>query len=158
MSRLIGQAVFFYVPVSESEMLSSPRFVNFWVTQTRRQKGKTKIAILEDAEELLLPRDAGSREKVSNLLNIADGLLGDHLRLHVVATTNIPLGNLDPAIVRPGRLVGAREFRRLNREEARRVAEAKGLTLPEAEDASLAELYCGGGVLSFGKGRKIGFV
>ena len=157
MNRLLGQSVFYYVPTSEAEMLSSPRFVNFWVSQTRRQKGKTKIAILEDAEELLLPRDSGSREKVSNLLNISDGLLGDHLKLHVVATTNIPLGNLDPAVVRPGRLIGAREFRRLTADEARRLAQAKGLELPEQSDFSLAELYCGGGVSSLGKGRKIGF-
>jgi len=158
MNRLLGQAVFYYVPTSEAEMLNSPRFVNFWISQTRRQKGKSKIAILEDAEELLLPRDSGSREKVSNLLNISDGLLGDHLKLHVVATTNIPLGNLDPAIVRPGRLVGAREFRRLTRQEACRLAEAKGLSLPQDGDLSLAEIYCdGGAVESLGKGRKIGF-
>ena len=157
MSRLIGQAVFFYVPVSEAEMLSSPRFVNFWIAQTRRQKGKTKIAILEDAEELLLPRDGGSREKVSNLLNVSDGLLGDHLRLHVIATTNVHLGSLDAAIVRPGRLVGAREFRRLSQQEARRLAEAKGLAVPETDDASLAEIYCGGDGTPLGKGRRIGF-
>jgi hypothetical protein len=157
MSRLLGQAVFFYVPVSESEMLSSPRFVNFWVNQGRRQKGKMKIAILEDAEELLLPRDGGSRDKVSNLLNIADGLLGDHLRLHVVATTNVHLGNLDAAIARPGRLVGTREFRRLSQQEARRLAEAKGLPVPETDDASLAEIYCGAGTPSLAKTRKIGF-
>ena len=157
MNRLLGQAVFYYVPTSEAEMLSSPRFVNFWVSQTRRQKGKTKIAILEDAEELLLPRDAGSREKVSNLLNISDGLLGDHLKLHVIATTNIHLGSLDPAIVRPGRLVGAREFRRLNRAEASRLAAAKALPLPETDDVSLAELYCGGSTSLLAKGRRIGF-
>jgi hypothetical protein len=157
MSRLIGQAIFYYVPVSEYEMLSSPRFVNFWIGQTRRQQGKLKLAILEDAEELLLPRDGGSREKVSNLLNISDGLLGVHLRLHVIATTNIPLGGLDPAIVRPGRLVGAREFRRLTREEACRLAVAKGLPMPKGDDASLAEMYCGGVQSFLGKGRRIGF-
>jgi hypothetical protein len=157
MNRLIGQAIFYYVPVSECEMLSSPRFVNFWISQTRRQKGLMKVSILEDAEDLLLPRDGGSREKVSNLLNISDGLLGDHLRLHVIATTNIPLSGLDPAIVRPGRLVGTREFRRLTREEACRLAVAKGLPLPEGDDASLAELYCGTATSPLRGGRRIGF-
>ena len=69
----------------------------------------------------------------------------------------MPINDLDPAIVRPGRLVGAREFRRLSREEARRLAAAKGLALPEGGDLSLAELYCDGGTVeSLGKARKIG--
>ncbi len=143
MARLLDKAVFYYVPVSEVEMLSSPRFATFWVEQTRRHPQKHKLAILEDAEELLLPRDAGSRDKVSNLLNIADGFLGDHLKLHVVATTNMPMNKLDAAIVRPGRLIGMREFRRLNRVEALRLAAAKGLALADQPDFSLAELYCG---------------
>ena len=142
MSRLIDKAVFYYFTVSEAEMLSNPRFVSFWIRQTARYKGMRKVAILEDAEDLLLARDGASRDKVSNLLNIADGFLGDHLKLHIIATTNVPLSKLDPAIVRPGRLIGMREFRRLNREEALRLAKAKGLAVPDQRDFSLAELYC----------------
>ena len=99
---------------------------------------------MEDAENLLLPRDAGSQTDVSNLLNIGDGFLGEHLKLHVIATTNSPVRQLDPALLRPGRLMGTREFRRLTRREAQRLAEAKGLALADQNDYSLAELYCGG--------------
>ncbi len=141
MSRLLGQAVFFIVPVSEIELLSSPKFVRFWIDETRRHKGRIKFAVLEDSEDLLLPRDPGSREKVSSLLNIADGLLGDHLRLHVLATTNVPVSQLDPAIARPGRLAGVREFRCLTRAEAQRLANAKGLSLPDADRITLAQVY-----------------
>jgi hypothetical protein len=158
MARLIDRAVFYYVPVSEVEMLSSPRFVGFWIEQTRRHRKKHKIAILEDAEELLLPRDAGTRDKVSNLLNLADGFLGDHLKLHVIATTNSPVRQLDPALLRPGRLTGTREFRRLSRPEAQRLAEAKGLALPDQPDYSLAEMYCGAARSpAFNADRQIGF-
>ena len=139
-------------------MLSSPRFVGFWLEQTRQHQQKHKIAILEDAEELLLPRDAGTRDKVSNLLNLADGFLGDHMKLHVVATTNAAVRTLDPALMRPGRLTGIREFRRLSRPEAQRLAAAKGLTLPEQNDFSLAELYCGaGGSPALNGNRQMGF-
>ena len=79
---------------------------------------------------------------MSHLLNIGDGFLGDFLRMQVVATTNSDFQELDPAVMRPGRLVGAREFRRLSREEAARLAQAKGLTLPDQPDYSLAEIYC----------------
>jgi hypothetical protein len=60
----------------------------------------------------------------------------------------MPIGQLDPAIVRPGRLAGAREFRRLSRAEAECLAAKKGLALPEQEDFSLAELYAGTGNMS----------
>jgi len=144
MARLIAKCVFYFLPVGEFEALSSPGLVSFWARETARYKGKQKIVILEDAEDLLLPRDQGTRTKVSDLLNIADGFLGDHLRLHVVATTNAPVQRLDPAIARPGRLVGVREFRRLSHGEALRLAQNKGLELPQQSDYSLAEIYSAG--------------
>ena len=66
---------------------------------------------------------------MSSLLNAVHGFLGEHLKLHILATTNAPLRELDPALLRPGRLMGMRQFRRLTRPEAQRLAEAKGLTL-----------------------------
>jgi SpoVK/Ycf46/Vps4 family AAA+-type ATPase len=158
MARLLNQAVFYFLPVSEAAMLSNPRFVGFWIEQTQRHQQQTKIVLLEDAEELLLPRDCGNQDKVSTLLNLADGLLGDHLKLHVIATTNAPVRELDPALLRPGRLVGSRAFRRLTRSEAQQLAEAKGLTLAEQEDYSLAELYCGAvSGVALNTERQIGF-
>ena len=95
---------------------------------------------------------------MSNLLNVADGFLGEHLKLHVVATTNAPVRELDAALLRPGRLMGIREFRRLTRPEAQRLAEAKGLPLAEQDDYSLAELYCGAvSNPAFNVDRQVGF-
>jgi hypothetical protein len=143
MSRLIDQFHFYYVPVSAFDLLTSPSFVSFWIDQNCDTGGKHRIAIMEDAEELLLPRDEGSRAKVSNLLNIGDAFLGEPLKRHVIATTNSTMRQLDQALLRPGRLMGTREFRRLTRPEAQRLAEAKGLALPHQNDFSLTELYCG---------------
>lgn len=158
MSRLIDKFEFYYIPVSAFDVLSSPSFVAFWIEQKGDAHGKHRIAILEDSEELLQPRDEGSQTKVSNLLNIGDGFLGEHLNLHVIATTNSPIRQLDPALMRPGRLMGAREFRRLTRPEAEQLARAKGLTLPDQDDFSLAELYCGAVINpAFDADRQIGF-
>jgi hypothetical protein len=158
MARLIDKAVFYFVPVSAADMLFDPRFVAFWIGEAGRNKKKQKIVLLEDAEELLLPRDGGNRDKVSNLLNLADGFLGDHLKLNVIATTNATVRQLDSAILRPGRLLGSREFRRLNRDEAMRLADAKGLTLPDKADYSLAEIYNGAAVGPELNGqRRVGF-
>ncbi len=143
MSRLMDKWAFYYIPANAFDVLTSPRFVSFWMDQKDEARGKQRIAIMEDSESLLLPRDAGNQADVSNLLNIGDGFLGEHLKLHVIATTNSPVRQLDPALLRPGRLMGTREFRRLSRQEAQRLAEAKGLALPDQNDFSLAELYCG---------------
>ncbi len=144
MARFIDQFAFYYLPLSSFSLLSDPQFVGFWLDQNRLHKGKAKLAIIEDAENLLLPRDQHSRAQVSNLLNIGDGFLGEHLKLHVIATTNTPMRRLDEAVLRPGRLMGTREFRRLTRAEALRLAQAKGLKLADGFDTfSLAEVYCG---------------
>ena len=138
MARFIDRFVFYYLPLSSFEVLSAPQFVGFWLDQNRLHKAKAKLAIIEDAENLLLPRDERSRAQVSNLLNISDGFLGEHLKLHVVATTNVAIRRLDEAVLRPGRLMGTREFRRLTRAEALRLAQAKGLTLADASDSLVA--------------------
>ena len=80
MARLIDRFTFYYLPTSAFDVLSSPNFVRFWLDQKEEAGGRQKIAIMEDAEELLLPRDESSQTKVSNLLNIGDGFLGEHLR------------------------------------------------------------------------------
>jgi hypothetical protein len=69
--------------------------------------------------------------EVSNLLNLGDLFLGERLNLHVIATTNAPVRELDGALTRPGRLIGSREFGHLAPAQARRLAEAKGLKLPD---------------------------
>jgi hypothetical protein len=143
MMRFNDRFVCYYLPLSSFDVLAAPSFVSFWLDQNRIHSKKAKLAIIEDAEDVLLPRDENSRAKVSNLLNIGDGFLGDHLKLHVIASTNTPLQRLDPALLRPGRLTGAYHFRRLSRSNAQRLAKAKGLILPEQEDWSLAEIYNG---------------
>lgn len=144
MARFAGKFVFYYLPISSFDALSAPQFVAFWLRENTQHEGKTKLVVLEDAEDLLLPRDDSSRAKVSNLLNIGDGFLGEHLKLHLIATANVPIKRLDSAVVRPGRLMGTREFHRLTWPEAQRLAQAKGLSLPEGMDTwSLAEVYNG---------------
>ena len=157
MYRLLDKAVFYFIPVSSAEILFDLGFIDFWVEQAHVHRKKRKFVILEDAEDLLRPRDEGNRDRVSNMLNLADGFIGDHLKLHVIATTNAPVRKLDPAILRPGRLLDSRKFRRLTRAEAERLAQAKGLTLAGQKDFSLAEIYNGAAVTpEFNPERQIG--
>jgi hypothetical protein len=141
--RLTGRDThcFYYIPTGFAAVLTSPGFVSFWVAQNQHQKHRRKVAILEDAEDLLLKRDEASCSRVSNLLNVTDGFLSDQLGLQIIATVNCPFEELDPAIARPGRLVGYRQFRRLTRLEAGRLAADKGLSINDQQDCSLAEIF-----------------
>ncbi len=155
MLRMIKECAFYYIHASAFALLTSPGFVSFWMDQPGN---KQRVAIMEDSENLLLPRVSGVDSDVSNLLNMGDGFLGEHLKLQVIATTNSPIRQLDSALLRPGRLIGSREFKRLSLEEAGRVAVNKGLVLPDQKDFSLAEIYCSPtGGNEFNPQRKMGF-
>jgi hypothetical protein len=132
---------FYYLPAAACRFLSGPDTVSFWVNESRKAPDAKKVVVLEDAEEVLMERGADNRQEVSVLLNAADGLLGDFLKMHVIATVNAPIERLDPAVVRPGRLLAYHDFKRLSRDQAQRLATAKGITLPEQDDYSLAEIY-----------------
>jgi len=158
-AKLLPTHRFYYLPVHACAYLTSPEMVEFWLMQSRVLPESKKVVVLEDAEELLMERCTDNQTKVSNLLNIADGLLGEFLQMHLICTLNCPLERLDPAITRPGRLVAYHEFKRLGREQAERLASAKGLSLRSSQpDYSLAEMYpatpwTGGGMSR----RNIGF-
>lgn len=132
---------FYYLPINACRYLSSPDMVEFWLGINGISTEYKKILVLEDAEDLLMQRGSDNQAKVSAVLNIADGLLGEFLQLHLICTVNCPLDKLDPAITRPGRLLAVREFRRLDREQAERLAAEKTIALAEQQDYSLAEIY-----------------
>lgn len=81
---------------------------------------KWRVLVVEDADELLR-HDAKDRvgQALSRLLNLGDGILGQGLKILVLITTNEPVRQLHPALVRPGRCLSEIEFRAFTRREAR---------------------------------------
>ena len=132
---------FYFLPITVVPLLSSPAGIEFWLDQHREHGNMRKVVVLEDAESLLMPRGPDNQESVSSLLNVADGLLGDALKLHVICTINCAVDKLDAALTRGGRLLTAKGFCRLGAEAARRIARQKGLSLSSQEDYSLAEIH-----------------
>ena len=137
---------FYYLPASAFHLLTNPAMAEFWLQEGKDHFGRGgRVVILEDAERLLMERAADNRDALTNLLNLADGFLGDALQLHIIATVNCPLDRIDPALLRPGRLLASYAFERLTKESAKRLAAAEGLTLPttvpEQSTYSLADLY-----------------
>jgi hypothetical protein len=141
--RLEKTHVFYSLPVSQNGLLSSPELVPFWQKQNARQADRVKVIVMEDAERLLWRRTGDNREAVSSLLNIADGLMGRMLRLHVICSVNAKMEDLDPAVLRPGRLMNHRRFEPLSRAAAERIAADRGLAFTPnewSEGYSLAEV------------------
>jgi SpoVK/Ycf46/Vps4 family AAA+-type ATPase len=102
------------------------------------ERGRQMI-VLEDCGDLIAnTTHAGAA--TARLLNLADGLVGQGLKLIVCITTNEPVQALRPAVVRPGRCLADLHVPRLTRAEAR---EWMGGALPHTgqHDLSLAELF-----------------
>lgn len=137
---LASSHMFYFMPAAQFASVTSSEIVTFFANGNRNSKLR-KVLVLEDAESILHRRGDDNREKVATLLNLTDGMLGDALGLHVICTLNSELTDLDPALLRPGRLVAHRDFCLLTNDEAKRLAEALGLNAPMGEEVSLAEIF-----------------
>jgi hypothetical protein len=131
---------FYFIPVDLFPTVTGPKAMDFWLAQNAIHEKSRKVLLIEDAETLLMHR-AQTDANISDVLNLADGFLGDVLRLHLICTTNASIQRLDPAVIRPGRLIANREFRRLSWSDASKLACEKGITLTPRESYSLAEVY-----------------
>jgi hypothetical protein len=143
MGVLKGTHRFYFIPTSTMGILSKPEFVDFWVNQRRNHADRKFVVILEDSDAALMTRASDNREQVSAILNLSDGMLADFLRLQIICTINCSAADMDPALLRPGRLLCHRVFGRLDYPQAARLAESLGKTLPVASDYSLAEVFAG---------------
>ncbi|MDF9833405.1 hypothetical protein M2103_001629 [Ereboglobus sp. PH5-5] len=134
---------FYYLPVTHERLLTSPEMVGFWVKENNRYEKLKKVIILEDAETLLERTPHGRSGAVANLLNIADGLLGELLKVQILCTVNCEITELDSAIIRPGRLIAFREFPRIPPERARHIAQKHnlGAALPDLPDYGLSDIF-----------------
>jgi hypothetical protein len=134
---------FYFIQTPNLKILSSPEFIKFWCEQRQQISDRQFVAVLEDSDAALMTRGSDNREMVGTILNLTDGLLADFLRLHVICTINCCAAEIDPALLRPGRLLCHRVFKRLDHAEASRLAESLGRKLPQVRDYSLAEVFAG---------------
>ena len=99
--------------------------------------------VVEDADHLLKPRADGN-EQLHRFLTIADGVVRSQGR-KIIFSTNLPnVGDLDEALIRPGRCFARVHVRNLTGAEARALAEemgSPGFASEEGRRHSLAEVY-----------------
>jgi hypothetical protein len=77
-------------------------------------RGDRFALIVEDGDRFVAPRQLDNVTHVSTLLNATDGILADSLDLHVIVSTNCRDTEVDPALVRSGRLGSLIQFGRLS--------------------------------------------
>ena len=123
-----------FIPPEMVTQLTRPEFVTFLL------ENKGLAFIVEDAESTLSPRMGSEKSIVSTILNLTDGLLGDVLQCQFICTFNTELTNIDPALLRPGRLLVRQEFRNLTVEESNKYLESVDSDVRVDKDTSLAEL------------------
>ena len=143
MGELKATHRFYFIPTAFMGILSKPEFIGFWTEQRQYHADKRFVVVLEDSDGALMTRGMDNREQVSAILNLTDGMLGDFLRLHIICTINCSASDIDPALLRPGRLICHRIFSRLDYVQAARLAESIGRKLPQPRDYSLAEIFAG---------------
>lgn len=127
---------FIYCPSSVTFQLSDPNFIKLMVRQ-----GEGCVLIIEDAEEALVGQGSSRNSAVSNLLNLSDGIIGDALRIQIIATFNTDFKNIDPAILRKGRLLSLYEFKELEIEKAQNLLTSLGSQDTVTRPMSLADIY-----------------
>ena len=86
--------------------------------------GGSEILLVEDADEILLPRVEGN-SIMADLLNNTSGVVGAKKKI-VISTNLEDLSNVDSALLRGGRLFGIVSFRKLSYQESLAVLEAVG--------------------------------
>lgn len=107
-------------PDKEFTYISETDFMNLCDNKRYLIKfGKNNVFIMEDCEMLLMKRDKNVHNQISDILNIADGMLGDSINLKIICTFNTNTYNIDEALLRKGRIKIDYEFRELSSEKSK---------------------------------------
>lgn len=99
------------------------------------------VLVIEDAEELILSRDNHHNSKLSFLLNLTDGLLGESLGIQIIATFNTDLKNIDKALLRKGRLTSIYDFRPLTIDKTNTLLKRLGHEVEINNSLALADIF-----------------
>ena len=126
---------FVFIPAAFASILSDPAFLPFAITSLNNS-----VLILEDAEDVLKDRGAGSSGAISNILNVTDGILGKIVKVKIIATVN-KTHVIDLAIVRKGRLKLQYAFEKLTADKANKLYIKLGKEKETKVPMTLAEIY-----------------
>tara|TARA_R110002020_G_scaffold211589_2_gene417823 strand:+ start:1063 stop:2145 length:1083 start_codon:yes stop_codon:yes gene_type:complete len=125
-----------FVPPMMAGAIADPGFIPFLM------KHPDSILIIEDAETAITDRNVtGNSNSVSNILNLTDGILGECLKIQIVATFNTERTKIDSALLRKGRLITDYKFENLSVEKSNKLLKKIGVKEKVDKPMSLADIY-----------------
>jgi hypothetical protein len=127
-----------YIPGEYISSLSGPEFTLFL------SDNKNSILVIEDGDTHIQSRELNRRSSVSNILNLSDGFLNDCFDIQVILTYNIPTQQVDPALLRTGRLLTKYHFGKITSDQATSLSSKLGINKIYTEDTILAQVYSDG--------------
>ncbi len=132
----IPEKDFIFVPNNLIGMLAEPQFMSMLIEQ------QNSVLVLEDCENYIAERSGGGNtsDVVSTILNIADGILSDVLECQFICTFNADLLDVDPALLRRGRLIAQYQFDKLSVDKANTYLAAVGKSIRVDAPKTLAEV------------------
>jgi len=146
LTDLADKCSMIYVPAALIPAIGRPELMPVLI-EHHKKEDKPLVLILEDADEVLLPRGADNMSGISTLLNLTDGLQSDQASVRVVATSNARREKMDGAVGRRGRFFGHLEVPKRSPEHAReifaRVHPGKEYPFPSNLSVHLGEIYTG---------------
>jgi hypothetical protein len=134
-SELAEDKTIIYVPSYFMFDIANPELISFI------SKFRNSVLLLEDAEMILTSSEEERNQAVSNILNISDGLLNDHMDMQIIATFNAQKKIIDEALLRKGRLMVDYKFKKLTAIQATKLSQYIGLNKTYTTSMSLAEIY-----------------
>jgi SpoVK/Ycf46/Vps4 family AAA+-type ATPase len=146
----VPKAAFVVVPPHLVRELGSPELLPALASARHDGLSGPICLIVEDADQVLVNRQAGDMSAISSLLNLGDGILGNVLDVRILATTNASKIDMDPATRRKGRLCSYVEVNQLKPDHAEQIVRRlTGKSITPNKDVTLAEVY--------GKARDLGW-
>lgn len=140
-----------FISPSFTKDLTSPALISLLMEYPE------SILVIEDAESVIMERQADNSSAVSNLLNLTDGFLADFLNMKIICTFNTQLTNIDEALLRNGRLKGMHEFTEVDPARAAAIGRALGMEVNPVEPMTIADI-CESGIQREGyRSKSIGF-
>lgn len=136
-----SKCTFLIIPSNMVDSLGQPTFMEVFL-KYRYILLSPIVIIIEDADRCLAPRAADNISVISTLLNMTDGIIGRQLDLRILATTNASIEDIDPAIMRPGRLLTRTHVGALTVDKANAVYKRlTGKEGPYESEQTLAQVY-----------------
>jgi hypothetical protein len=124
-----------FIPPSLTPSLTDPSFITFLIQHPN------SILVIEDAENVIMDRQLGNSNSVSNLLNLSDGLLSDILNIQILCTFNSDITTIDKALLRKGRIIAKYEFKELALEKCNSINKSLNNSEPILTPMTLSDLY-----------------